>query len=152
MTCAQPGGIDSAEMISRKPRPSRSPAVVKRPASAVTGMVPPGELLTPTSPHQLRIADVHPDCPPIDISTEQMVLSYSPFKEALAELKESPLLIVGDPKEKVMNVARSYGLSQAIHVSDYRSGTDTFHKPAVASRLTSYLTPYYLTRPASATR
>ena len=46
-------------------------------------------------------ADVENSGVPIGITTEQMVLSYSPFNEDLGDAKDTPLLIVGDPKEKV---------------------------------------------------
>jgi HAD superfamily hydrolase (TIGR01456 family) len=51
---------------------------------------------------------------------KRMVLSYTPWATALApDLKDKKVLIVGDPKEKVKEVAKSYGLEKAIHYSDY---------------------------------
>ena len=50
---------------------------------------------------KLLEADVDKDGAPIGIGTEQMVPSYSPFNEDLGDAKGTPLLIVGDPKEKV---------------------------------------------------
>lgn len=51
---------------------------------------------------------------------KRMVLSYTPWASALApDLADKKVLIVGDPKEKVKDVAKSYGLTKAIHYSDY---------------------------------
>lgn len=51
---------------------------------------------------------------------KRMVLSYTPWESALApQLKDKRVLIVGDPREKVIEVAKSYGLAKAIHYSDY---------------------------------
>jgi len=37
----------------------------------------------------------------------------------LAHLKNEPILIVGAPTKKVMNVVKSYGFTKAIHIEDY---------------------------------
>jgi HAD superfamily hydrolase (TIGR01456 family) len=51
---------------------------------------------------------------------KRMVLSYTPWATALApDLADKRVMIVGDPKEKVKYVAQSYGLSKAVHYSDY---------------------------------
>merc|ERR1719456_1023627 len=46
-------------------------------------------------------------------------MSYTPWNEDLAHLKQSPVLIVGSPQEKVMNVVKSYGFERAVHLKDY---------------------------------
>lgn len=57
--------------------------------------------------------------PLLHIPPASIVLSYTPFDLDLGRLKDKPVLIVGDPKEKVMNVARSYGYQAPIHITDY---------------------------------
>jgi len=57
---------------------------------------------------------------PVVIDQSRMVLSYTPWHTMLAPtLKDSAVLIIGDPKEKVLEVARNYGLKHAVHYSDY---------------------------------
>ena len=54
------------------------------------------------------------------MSDENMILSYSPWKRALgAELANRRVLLVGDPYDKVTQVAESYGLRRAVHYQDY---------------------------------
>lgn len=72
---------------------------------------------------------------PLDLSTEQMILSYSPWNTDLAHYKDKPILVVGDPKARVMNVAAHYGFSRAIHITDYDDAhplMDPFKKEDVA--------------------
>ena len=53
-------------------------------------------------------------------SAEKMVLSYTPWASQLVpRLKDSRVLLVGDPKEKVLEVAAAYGLKRVTHYSDY---------------------------------
>jgi len=51
------------------------------------------------------------------ITEDQMVLSYTPFKTHLQHLKDKPVLIVGNPR--ALNVARYYGFTKAVHLSEY---------------------------------
>ena len=56
----------------------------------------------------------------VDISPERMVLSYTPWHTLLVpQYKDKRVLIVGDPKEKVLEVAKAYGLTHAVHYEDY---------------------------------
>ena len=49
-----------------------------------------------------------------------MVLSYTPWESQVCpNLQDRKVLLVGDPKEKVLEVAAAYGLKKAIHYSDY---------------------------------
>lgn len=51
---------------------------------------------------------------------KRMVLSYTPWETLLCpDLRDKKVLLVGDPREKVLEVAASYGLQKAIHYSDY---------------------------------
>ena len=51
---------------------------------------------------------------------KRMVLSYTPWESQLCpNLQDRKVLLVGDPKEKVLEVAAAYGLKKAIHYSDY---------------------------------
>jgi len=53
-------------------------------------------------------------------SAERMVLSYTPWASQLApDLADKRVLLVGDPREKVLEVAKSYGLKRVTHYSDY---------------------------------
>ena len=53
-------------------------------------------------------------------SAERMVLSYTPWHTQLApELADKRVMLVGDPKEKVLNVAAQYGLKHVTHYTDY---------------------------------
>jgi len=50
----------------------------------------------------------------------RMVLSYTPWETQLVpDLADKKVLLVGDPKDKVLEVARTYGLKHAVHYSDY---------------------------------
>jgi len=61
-----------------------------------------------------------PAAPAPPINENCMLLSYSPWKENLApKLKNKRVLLIGDPKEKVLNVAASYGLTRVTHYEDY---------------------------------
>ena len=51
------------------------------------------------------------------ISSEQMVLSHTPFKEMAHLYHDTNVLIVGG--YDCLSVAQSYGFKKAIHVSDY---------------------------------
>ena len=54
------------------------------------------------------------------IDENRMVLSYTPWQSQLApSLAEGAVLIIGDPKEKVLQVAHNYGIKYAVHYSDY---------------------------------
>lgn len=51
---------------------------------------------------------------------KRMVLSYTPWESQLVpEYVNKKVLLVGDPKEKVLEVAHAYGLKNVIHYSDY---------------------------------
>lgn len=53
-------------------------------------------------------------------SAQRMVLSYTPWESALAPTYANKrVLLIGDPKDKVKNVAATYGLKNAVHYSDY---------------------------------
>lgn len=53
-------------------------------------------------------------------TAERMILSYTPWESQLVpDLVDKRVLLVGDPAEKVKEVAASYGLKHAIHYSDY---------------------------------
>ena len=53
-------------------------------------------------------------------SAERMVLSYTPWESQLCPgLVDKRVLLVGDPREKVVEVAERYGLTRAVHYSDY---------------------------------
>jgi len=53
-------------------------------------------------------------------SAQRMVLSYTPWATALAPTyADKRVLLIGDPKEKVLNVAAGYGLKNVTHYSDY---------------------------------
>ena len=57
---------------------------------------------------------------PVEIGEDRMVLSYTPWHTMLApSLADSAVLLIGDPKEKVLEVAHNYGLKHAVHYSDY---------------------------------
>jgi HAD superfamily hydrolase (TIGR01456 family) len=54
------------------------------------------------------------------MSEANMILSYSPWKRALGpQLADRRVLLVGDPRDKVLQVAQSYGLKKAVHYQDY---------------------------------
>ena len=55
----------------------------------------------------------------VAVDAAHMVLSYSPWRLDLAELVDKPVLVVGDPAERVMDVARHYGFTKAMHISEY---------------------------------
>ena len=53
-------------------------------------------------------------------SAERMVLSYTPWESQLCPgLVDKRVLLVGDPRDKVVEVAERYGLTRAVHYSDY---------------------------------
>ena len=53
-------------------------------------------------------------------SAERMILSYTPWESQLVPgLVDKRVLLVGDPAEKVKEVAATYGLKHAVHYSDY---------------------------------
>uniref|UniRef100_A0A7S1XUV5 Uncharacterized protein n=1 Tax=Phaeomonas parva TaxID=124430 RepID=A0A7S1XUV5_9STRA len=62
--------------------------------------------------------EVLPGAPAPEISTSQMVLAYSKFPE-LEELKDHPVLVVGEPLDKVRHVAKAMGFEKAVHLMDY---------------------------------
>lgn len=56
----------------------------------------------------------------VQIKPEQMVVSYTPWHTMLAPgLTDARVLLIGDPRDKVLEVARNYGLKHAVHYSDY---------------------------------
>lgn len=65
---------------------------------------------------------------PIVISPERMVLSYTPWKTMLADgLADQRVLLIGDPREKVLEVAHNYGFKYATHYQDYAIKNDTLN-------------------------
>jgi HAD superfamily hydrolase (TIGR01456 family) len=51
---------------------------------------------------------------------KRMILSYTPWESTLAKTyADQRVLIVSDPRDKVMEVAAQYGLKKATHYSDY---------------------------------
>ena len=65
---------------------------------------------------------------PVSIGPERMVLSYTPWKTMLAgNLADSRVLLIGDPREKVLEVAHKYGLQYATHYQDYAIKHDTIN-------------------------
>jgi hypothetical protein len=62
-----------------------------------------------------------------------MVLSYTPWESQLVpELVDKRVLLVGDPAEKVKEVAATYGLKCAVHYSDYAKTHSTVNPFRVA--------------------
>ncbi len=60
------------------------------------------------------------DTTPPRVNRSNMILSYTPWDELLApKLVDKRVLIVGDPRERVLEVAASYGLKRAVHYQDY---------------------------------
>ena len=64
------------------------------------------------------------------ISDNAMILSYTPMGEA-EQFKEQKVLLVGDPREKVETVARSYGWN-FVHVTSYCGANPTVDPFAAA--------------------
>jgi len=65
---------------------------------------------------------------PLVIGPERMVLSYTPWKTMLSPvLAEQRVLLIGDPREKVLEVAHNYGLKHATHYQDYAITNDTIN-------------------------
>ena len=51
---------------------------------------------------------------------QRMVLSYTPWASTIAKTyADKRVMIVSDPRDKVMAVAEKYGLKKAVHYSDY---------------------------------
>lgn len=51
---------------------------------------------------------------------KRMVLSYTPWERTLArDYADKRILLVGDPREAVLNVAKSYGFTRVTHYTDY---------------------------------
>ena len=66
-------------------------------------------------------------------TAERMVLSYTPWESQLVpELVDKRVLLVGDPAEKVKEVAATYGLKYAVHYSDYAKTHSTVNPFRVA--------------------
>jgi hypothetical protein len=64
--------------------------------------------------------DVEEEEEAFSIKPDSMVLSYSPWKRDLAPtLGNQPVLVVGDPMEKVMAAAKHQGFNKAMHISEY---------------------------------
>jgi HAD superfamily hydrolase (TIGR01456 family) len=62
---------------------------------------------------------------PVTIGPERMVLSYTPWKTMLApSLAGGRVLLIGDPRAKVLEVAKNYGIN-ATHYQDYAIENDT---------------------------
>ena len=75
-----------------------------------------------------KIAAASKAATPTVISPERMVLSYTPWKTMLAPgLADSRVLLIGDPREKVLEVAHGYGLKYATHYQDYAIKNDTIN-------------------------
>jgi len=59
---------------------------------------------------------------------KRMILSYTPWESMLAgQYANQRVMVISDPRDKVMEVARKYGLTKAEHYSDYavKHGTVT---------------------------
>jgi len=51
---------------------------------------------------------------------KRMILSYTPWESMLAgQYANQRVMVISDPRDKVMEVARKYGLTKAEHYSDY---------------------------------
>ena len=74
-----------------------------------------------------KIAGASKTKTPVTIGPERMVLSYTPWKTMLAPgLENGRVLLVGDPREKVLEVARNYGINST-HYQDYAIENDTIN-------------------------
>lgn len=66
-------------------------------------------------------------------SAERMILSYTPWETQLVPgLVDKRVLLVGDPADKVKNVAATYGLKHAVHYSDYARAHPSINPFALA--------------------
>jgi len=75
-----------------------------------------------------KIAAASGTSAPLVIGPERMVLSYTPWKTMLSpELADQRVLLIGDPREKVLEVAHNYGLKHATHYQDYAITNDTIN-------------------------
>ena len=75
-----------------------------------------------------KIAAASKTTTPTVIGPERMVLSYTPWKTMLANgLADSRVLLIGDPREKVLEVANNYGFKYATHYQDYAIKHDTIN-------------------------
>ena len=74
-----------------------------------------------------KIASASQAKDPVTIGPERMVLSYTPWKTMLAPgLDGGRVLLIGDPREKVLEVAKNYGIN-ATHYQDYAIEHDTIN-------------------------
>lgn len=74
-----------------------------------------------------KIASASQTKDPVTIGPERMVLSYTPWKTMLAPgLDGGRVLLIGDPREKVLEVAKNYGIN-ATHYQDYAIEHDTIN-------------------------
>jgi len=66
-------------------------------------------------------------------SAERMILSYTPWETQLVPgLVDKRVLLVGDPADKVKDVAATYGLKHAVHYSDYARAHPSINPFALA--------------------
>ena len=66
-------------------------------------------------------------------SAERMILSYTPWETQLVPgLVDKRVLLVGDPADKVRDVAATYGLKHAVHYSDYARAHPSINPFALA--------------------
>jgi ribonucleotide monophosphatase NagD (HAD superfamily) len=55
----------------------------------------------------------------VSVAASNMVLSYSPWRQDLAALRDQPVLVVGDPAGPVVAAAKAFGWTKAMHISEY---------------------------------
>ncbi len=72
-----------------------------------------------------------------EIGPSNMVLCYTPLGES-EWFKDRRLLLIGDPAEKVKDVARGYGWLRAVHVSDYITSHPTVDPFGAAKQASGY--------------
>jgi len=53
------------------------------------------------------------------VAASNMILSYSPWRQDLAALRNQPVLVVGDPAGPILAAANAYGWTKAMHISEY---------------------------------
>ena len=63
----------------------------------------------------------------VAIDASHMVLSYTPWARHLDALKPKPILVIGDPADKVLACARAAGFTRAVHVRDYARAKPTLN-------------------------
>jgi len=55
----------------------------------------------------------------VSVAASNMILSYSPWRQDLAALRNQPVLVVGDPAGPILAAAKAYGWTKAMHISEY---------------------------------